>query len=154
MKLQRTYQRSMYKVDGHGLCIMRHQGSASWEIRMLPATPDHEDAALDWWDRNQELYRHRFDSLREAREYLQALLAVDPYPDESQAILRAWEGGYEVHAVGEDGTLLRGLAARVPARRLWRLTTTDGHLAGLFLSLPQLRSEAGPRLALAGEKAR
>lgn len=66
----------MHLVGDTGL-IVRFDESGCWHIYY---TKWYEPSESDWWTRNQQISELKFNSLRAAREYLEALFAVDPPP--------------------------------------------------------------------------
>lgn len=137
-----------YRVDDTYLTIVhsrrrpRGQDNSGWMI--LPVTADHP-----WLDRNQNLFTTCFPRLRDACEYLIAILEVDPTPPALQpasssppaTIRRKRTGRHVVIARLPDGQTLRGTLMR--AHGYWMLVDREGACLRKYSTLRQAARYAG-----------
>lgn len=69
------YGVGMYLAGDSPLVVRSEAGY--WHIQ---DTKWYKPSGRDWWTRNQQIAELKFSTLRDAREYLEALFAVDPPP--------------------------------------------------------------------------
>lgn len=142
LRLQRTFIDSAYAVPETPWFVQRTTTSPyCWHI-----TPDHmvPDIQRKWEVRHRAVYEARFATLRQAREYLEALLATDPPPSpvaEAQVRLTSLgPGHYRVVATREDRSVEAALTLRENIRG-WELAR-GSHLVGYFATLHGVKSRA------------
>lgn len=145
MRCVRTRTPQSYLVYGTSLCIRFSDIAAAWEIANTRVfSDDQEDSVLEWWNRNQ-VWNNRFSTMREAREYLQALLAIDPFPVRITAQLIAVEGGYRVETINAEGRVVFGHVKK-DHYGFWQLTSGEGKNLGRYRSLSHMRVMAPQRM--------
>lgn len=138
MKLHRATQgRGCYMVTNTALLIYRSRGAGDMWCVILGGGDAQDPDVRAWWQRNPEVRHARFDTLREAREYLQAVMGVDPCPKKQTAQLsRRRTGDYTVRVAQNEAR------ATLTANGRWQLRHADGTDLGCFHTLARLRHRA------------
>lgn len=141
----------------------RHQADRRWKIELQAQLPNA--TAFAWRKRNVDMEQPCFTTLRAAREYAEARLSIDSYPDpglerehlpDPRIHLRRLQPGLHRFALRKNGPngpiCLVGDLERGPDG-IWRLwVEEDGHLreAGNYATLEQARSLATGRWLAGG----
>lgn len=111
-----------------------------------------------WCQRNPEVFQTSFSRLRDAREYLEAILASDPLPDALLVtssgprgrLRRVRPGEHLVRCAGANGEAWFGELIRRPevgGGKYWTLYDRQGGAWGTYRSLQEAGERAGHDMA-------
>lgn len=128
-----------YLVSDTELSIVSTDTGRGWKILISPGGED------EWSERNQDLFEMRFDRLRDARTYLEALFAVDP-PSEMELLpwrllQRQPDGSYLAKPSWAPTNGLR--VQREPPTRGWHVYDASGQKQYLCRNLWVVRLVLG-----------
>lgn len=134
---------SIYAVPGSPWIIER----AEPDMRAWRIAPSHPipDAQRKWEVRHRAVYAERFPTLRQAREYVEAILATDPPSSDTSEyhtrLTRLTPGHYRVVATHADRSVEAALTRRKDEQG-WELETDSNCLLGYFATLDVAKSRA------------
>lgn len=133
-----------YRVRGCPLAIVKN-ADGRWSIS--PLVVSGRDDVQDWHERNPELEATSFPTLREAREYLRAVLDLDPHPAQSHdhepdpraRLTRVRAGHYRMVLRDAGEVLFQGELRRDEDKRSWILWAAyQGHHQVIINHYPTL----------------
>lgn len=131
---------------GNTKLMAAHDSDGCWRVMWLRPSEG------EWAERNRQLFQQSFPRLKDLKETVAAVMAVDPPPpvvlmdgpDPDLKMTRTAAGKHQLVVRSRFGEV-RGSVQRSPSG-LWTLLNTDGRKLGNMLTLAQVARQAGHRL--------
>lgn len=126
MAIKLTRQLNGYDVHGMPLSLLRSADGEGWHLRATPLLTGYDVQWRDWVAENLNPGAWFFSRLRDAREYLQALIDISPPPRylEPIRLSRRGRGSYLARwAEGQEMMIERDTSGT------WQIYDDYGHLS-------------------------